>query len=196
MLERLRHHRFPPPPEQPPPRERAAVAHVLRPGSEGAELLLMRRTEHELDPWSGQICLPGGRLEPGDATLLAAAVRETREEVGVDLEQTAQLVREMPSLRARSRERLLDLDVTPFVFAARGPFEPCCGPEAVEAFWLPLAPAARGEFDSSFRLERDGEPRELACWRFEGRIVWGMTHRMAVELLRAAGLAPDVGTGS
>lgn len=188
LLERLRRHRFPPSREEPPPAEHAAVAHVLRPGPTGPELLLMRRAEHELDPWSGHVSLPGGRLDPTDATLLAAALRETREEVGVDLERAGELVREMPPLRARARGVPLDLAVTPFVFAARAPLTPCCGPEAAEVFWLPLLPAARGAFDDVHRFERDGEPRELPCWRFEGRVVWGMTYRMTTDLLRAAGL--------
>src|SRR5215208_5556775 len=49
---------------------RAAVAIVLRNAGDGViELLLIKRSEREDDPWSGHIALPGGRHDPTDATL-------------------------------------------------------------------------------------------------------------------------------
>lgn len=67
---------------------RASVAAVLRLGSDeslrGAELLLIQRVAREGDRWSGQVALPGGRRDAGESDL-QAAVRECREEVGLDL---------------------------------------------------------------------------------------------------------------
>ena len=57
----------------------AAVSLVLREGRD-LELLLIRRAEVEGDPWSGHMALPGGRRDPGDASLLYTALRETEEE--------------------------------------------------------------------------------------------------------------------
>ncbi|MEZ4238521.1 MAG: NUDIX domain-containing protein, partial [Myxococcota bacterium] len=51
----------------------AAVAMVfVRPPRGGDELLLIRRSEHPNDPWSGHVALPGGRVEETDASALAA----------------------------------------------------------------------------------------------------------------------------
>jgi hypothetical protein len=54
----------------------AAVALLLRPSSDGPELLLIRRAEREGDPWSGHMALPGGRADPGDRDAAATAAAE------------------------------------------------------------------------------------------------------------------------
>ena len=56
------------------------VGLVSRP--EGAQVLLTRRTD-ALRQHAGQVSFPGGRIEPGDRDAVAAALRETEEEVGV-----------------------------------------------------------------------------------------------------------------
>ena len=47
-------------------------------------VLLARRALHPEDPWSGHVGLPGGRWEQGDVSLLATALREAQEELGID----------------------------------------------------------------------------------------------------------------
>lgn len=54
---------------------------VDRPG--GFTVLLTRRTEHLVNH-GGQICFPGGRVEPADSDPMATALRETAEEIGLD----------------------------------------------------------------------------------------------------------------
>ena len=50
---------------------------------EGARVILTRRASH-LRQHSGQVAFPGGKIDPGDASPLAAALREAQEEIGLD----------------------------------------------------------------------------------------------------------------
>ena len=50
-----------------------------------AEIMFIKRTSRKRDPWSGDIALPGGRRDPEDASDCQTAIREVREEVGLDL---------------------------------------------------------------------------------------------------------------
>src|ERR1035437_8323829 len=64
----------------------AAVALILRETVDGeVELLFIKRAARGDDPWSGQIALPGGRHQASDQSLEDTAVRETLEEVGLEL---------------------------------------------------------------------------------------------------------------
>ena len=180
LAARLRAHRAPEIPE--PPTRRSAVAAVLRTVESAPEVLLMTRAEHEADPWSGQVSLPGGRHDPGDPDLLATAIRETREEAGLDLSLEAELLCRLASVGARARGRVIDMDVTPFVFRV-GDVSLAPGPEASELFWLPLARTVTGELDSEYRYERGGLVHRMPCWRFEGRVIWGLTYGMLSGML-------------
>ena len=72
--------------------KRAAVCLILTDDGEGgAALVLTRRAEH-LSAHSGQFALPGGRIDTGE-TAAEAALREAREEIGIELAPEAILGR-------------------------------------------------------------------------------------------------------
>jgi hypothetical protein len=79
------------------------------------------------------------------------------------------------------------MDITPFVFRLErdAPVVPGC--EAEECFWLPLEEVLSGRLDTEHRHARSGVMRTLPAWRFEERIVWGMTYKMIQDVLRAGG---------
>ena len=55
--------------------------------------------------------------------------------------------------------------------------------EADEAFRLQLERARAGELDAEFPYEKDGVVHRLPSWRYEGRVIWGLTHRILSGLL-------------
>ncbi len=168
-----------------PPRALAAAAEVAHPAAAvalvftpGRRLWLIRRAERRGDPWSGHVALPGGRREPGDADLLAAAVRETAEEVGVSL-PPASLLGRLDDLEARPVRRLV---IRPFVFGLD--HEPAFVPNREVAALLPV----------SLDALRDGVGRTTMRWPAgvgmrlpavdlgEARL-WGLTLRVVDDLL-------------
>jgi 8-oxo-dGTP pyrophosphatase MutT (NUDIX family) len=72
------------------PLREAAVLVGLVPRIEGWQVLLTRRTD-ALRHHAGQVSFPGGRVEPGDADAIAAALRESHEEIGLLPAQAAPL---------------------------------------------------------------------------------------------------------
>jgi 8-oxo-dGTP pyrophosphatase MutT (NUDIX family) len=163
---------------------RAAVAAVVRPSAaNGDELLFIRRAEHPLDPWSGHMALPGGMVDPGDADALAAARRETREELGLDLDRAGRLLGRLSDVAPRTLHR--SLAISPFVFELELAEVPLVANEEVqEALWIPLAFLADAANRSVFLWTGGGVPLPFPCYRWgEERVIWGLTLRIVDELL-------------
>jgi 8-oxo-dGTP pyrophosphatase MutT (NUDIX family) len=165
------------------PGRKAAVAAVLRGAGGDVELLFIRRAEHPRDPWSGQMGLPGGRVDPGDADPLAAAVRETREELALDLASHARLLGALSEVRTHLPLGRAPHSVAPFVFALER--EPALVPnhEVQEALWVPLAFLADRGNRRSMTWVRAGVPLPMPCYQWRERIIWGLTLRIVDELL-------------
>lgn len=164
--------------------KRAAVAAVLRERNVGgeAELLFIRRAEHPSDPWSGHMAWPGGRHDPADSDLLSTAVRETREEVGIDLGAHATLLARLPDVHATARGVFLGLVIAPFVFSLKQDREVVKNHEVAETVWTPLGPLIRGEGRGTFPYVYQGQELELPCLRIGSRVVWGLTYQMLMSL--------------
>jgi 8-oxo-dGTP pyrophosphatase MutT (NUDIX family) len=166
-------------------RRRAAVAVVLHDGP-SPRVLLMKRAERTGDPWSGHISLPGGGYHASDGDLRITAIRETREELGLDLEGV-RLLGKMETQHPRSSGRN-GVEVTPFVFATEAALEPVCGPEAFAAFWLPLELAASGALDGTYTYPTTA--MSFPSWTYEGHVIWGLTRRILDLVLAASIIVP------
>jgi len=160
----------------------AAVAVMLHDGDEALEVLFIHRAVRAGDTWSGQIAFPGGRREPSDVDLLATAIRETREEVGVDL-ANAERLGVLDDLHPRTPV-LPPVVVRPFVFALTARPTIIVSPEVQDAFWASFralqAPGARGEVV----IDHPGIPRRvLPAYTLGDRTIWGMSERILTPLI-------------
>jgi 8-oxo-dGTP pyrophosphatase MutT (NUDIX family) len=167
---------------------RAAVAIVVRDRADGPHVLLIRRAERQGDPWSGHMAFPGGREDPEDESLLATAMRETLEELALDLRETGQLLGQLAPLPAVARGRPVGMTIVPFVFELTADAELTYSDEVADAVWVPLDPLLHGRLRTTFAVDRGGgEHVQLPAHDVHGRIVWGLTYRMLdslFELLR------------
>jgi 8-oxo-dGTP pyrophosphatase MutT (NUDIX family) len=156
----------------------AAVALILREGRGGGlELLFIERASRAGDPWSGQIAFPGGRREAADESLDDTAVRETREEVGLDLRRDGLIIGALDELRPRTIV-LPPVIVRPFVATAHAEARVASAGEVAGFFWAPLDAI----LDPSAAHEREIVTRGTASVRpvieYDGHVVWGMTERI------------------
>lgn len=162
----------------------AAVALVVRREPEPS-FLLVRRARSPRDPWSGQMALPGGRRDPEDIDLRETAVRETREEVGIDLARSGALLGRLPDLKPTSRA-IPRLVIAPFVFLlSEGSDARVASTEIAAVYWVPVAHLGAPGARSAVAVETPAGKREFPCYRVEGHPVWGLTYRILQRFLRS-----------
>lgn len=181
----------PPTPLDFPAASRAAVAAVL---TNELDLVFMQRAVVASDPWSGHISFPGGREEPGDGTLLNTAIRETREELGLDL-SGAEVLGSLDEVTTVSG--LPTMIVRPWVFRIDALPELDPNREVAEVHVVNLHTLLADEGRKPFAFDYRGHQVTLAQIDdpFPGKaFLWGMTLRMVDGLLdrldgRGIGLA-------
>lgn len=159
---------------------RAAVAVLLRTPARGdeAEVFFIERAVRAGDPWSGHMAFPGGRRDAGDADLLATAVRETHEEVGIDLTRDATLLARLSDLPAVLKAAGIGIVVSPYVFALERDVVHAPNHEVASALWTPFGPLARGELRGVYEYNVQGRSMEFPCHRLGEKVVWGLTWQM------------------
>lgn len=167
----------------------AAVLLALRP-TDPLELLLIKRAEKEGDPWSGHMALPGGRRQTEDRSLLATALRETREETGLVVYPEA-VLGELEEVRPGSRRRF-SIMVSPWVAVVDPDATITPAPAEVEAaLWVPLSHLASDEAVDELLIELEGESRSFPALSYQEYVIWGLTHRILEDFIgvaRSAGL--------
>ncbi|MEO6209119.1 MAG: CoA pyrophosphatase [Gemmatimonadaceae bacterium] len=162
----------------------ASVAVIFRvTDGDSLELLMIERASYEGDPWSGHVAFPGGRRELEDVTLLDTAVREMREELGVDLRATGRVLGGLERVGPLSPV-LPAISIAPIVFHMTrfAPLMP--SDEVAQAFWVPLATlqGADASRDVDVTLS-NGARRTVRAFVHGEYTIWGLTERIIRDLL-------------
>jgi len=173
--------------------QRSAVAIITRQGKYGEEILFIERATRTGDPWSGHIAFPGGKRQDNDNSICATAIRETQEEIGLNLLQQADLIGRSADLVTRRHNVLKPMIVTPYRFQLTNPdCEITPNYEVASTFWIPMGFLRNKNNQSTltwkpFPSVTSSLSLELPCIYYETHgkkhQIWGLTYQMLMDHL-------------
>jgi 8-oxo-dGTP pyrophosphatase MutT (NUDIX family) len=161
---------------EPPERRAAAVLVGVVERPRGPALLLTQRPDHLRDH-AGQICFPGGRVEPEDASIAAAALREAEEEIGLDPRRVELLGELQPY------DTVTGFRIHPVVGWIEPPVDLAPDPyEVDEVFEVPLQFVLDPGNHRRQSYRRGSLTRAYYVLPYQGRFIWGATAGILVNL--------------
>ena len=161
----------------------AAVMMVLKQSGRNYSMLFIKRQESERDPFSGHMAFPGGRMESVDKSKLETAVRETYEEVGINLNISGRILGSVDDVNPNN-PKARDYIVTPYlsVLNEEVTLKPDRG-EVEKALWVPMHHLVDDRNTEIRMRERGGRMVKDYAYNYEQYIIWGMTGRILHQFL-------------
>jgi 8-oxo-dGTP pyrophosphatase MutT (NUDIX family) len=156
----------------------AAVMICLFPGEDDLELVFIKRPDYE-GPHGGQVSFPGGVYENTDTDLRDTAIRETREEIGIECPRSAVIGALTPLMIPVS-----GMKVHPYVAYLEK--KPQFRTDAREVDFLIIAGLAELFEPSCIVKEKwklHGTEMIVPFYRVKGNVIWGATAMMLSEFL-------------
>ena len=171
-----------------PPARAASTLLLLYPGVDGDLTIPLTVRHAELRAHAGEISLPGGAVDPGDATPADAALREAWEELGVE-RASVRILGELDPVWIP----VSNFELRPFVGAAtaRPDFRPHDA-EVSAVVELPLHLIVSEEIVADEEIDALGLVLRTAVYRYAGHRIWGAT---AITLDMFATVLAEAGTG-
>ena len=144
--------------------------------SQGRYYILFTERSDEVLFHKGQVCFPGGTQEAFDSDLLQTALREAKEEIGLEAEDI-EILGELDDMLTF----VTNYVISPFVGLITHPHPlKTDGREVKGAFSVPL----------SFLMDEANFKQDSDSYEYEGHVIWGATARILrqlIGLLRADG---------
>ncbi len=148
--------------------------------------ILMTKKPKDLRVHAGEISFPGGKREEADADMLDTALRETREEIGLDVPRRSVVGQLEPVTTLSTGFR-----ITPFVAVVDDVSGMHANTEVERIFEIPLEPLLRtmsDDPDPGHRFARD-----MFVFTFDGGTVWGASARVLNQMATRLGITPGRG---
>ena len=138
-------------------------------------LVVMTKKPKHMKFHAGEISFPGGKLDSSDSNLLETALRETREEIGLDIKPEQVIGQLKPVITLNSRFTIL-----PFVSVLDKIPPLSANAEVEKIFHIPLE-------DFLKTMSNDPDPthnliQEMYTFEFQGKIVWGASARVLKQI--------------
>lgn len=152
------------------------------------QLILTRRADH-LNSHRGEVALPGGKIDPDDASFVHTALRESQEEIGLDPAQV-EILGHLDPMVTR-----FGVKVTPVVGIVSANIALAANPEEIDSiFRVPLAFFLRDERARTDKGTVNGHSVAVPCWHWEGYEIWGVTAIILVNFMNRV-LGKNIDTG-
>ncbi len=158
----------------------ACVMALLHPKQDELFVTFIKRASgHPDDKHAGQIGFPGGRFEEEDESLVMCALRETQEEIGVEISDI-EVIGKLTSLYVFAS----DFMVHPFV--GYMDYIPQYKPQVEEVAGIYEMPL-RNLIDPAYKISRqvrlsEGFYRDAPGYDVDGDFLWGATAMISSEL--------------
>ena len=137
--------------------------------SQGQYHILFTERSDEVVFHKGQVCFPGGTQEPSDSNLLETALREVKEEIGLEAKDV-EILGELDDMLTF----VTDYVISPFVGLITRPHSPKTnGREVKRAFSVPL----------SFLMDEANFKQDAYAYEYEGHVIWGATARILRQFI-------------
>jgi len=143
---------------------------------EGYQLLFTKRSEH-LNTHSGEVSFPGGKWEESDASLYETALRESKEEINLNLENVTKLG-SLNFLLSRHK-----IEVNPFVGYLEKSQDFKGNFEIDEIFTVPVSFLMNHKNITYKEFNRKDLKVYIPSWVYNGNRIWGLTAMIAADFL-------------
>lgn len=158
----------------------ASVSLILSESENSVSILFIERAKREGDPWSGDIAFPGGKGELTDSSKLTTSIRETKEEIGIDLLEK-DCIGKLSNLSLESSH---NFSIFPYVFQKVKISEFNLDiKEVADCFWVELNELLNISNYFSSTKDFRGDKYTVPFLMLNNKKVWGITYILLTELL-------------
>ena len=173
LRDRLRHYR--------PSPDRVDAA-VLVPVTDEAtpHIILTRRASH-MSSHAGEVAFPGGKCDSTDASIIATALRESREEIGLP-EESVEVIGELDAFTSK-----VGLRVQPIIGMVPSDLILLPNPGEIESiFRVPVEFFLTEKVSYTHRFRFMGNEVTVPSFNYGDYVIWGLTAFMIVDLIKRA----------